>query len=42
MLYIHTHLVSGFLSAFGCRLGLKLLALLGWSPLDLGRVKLVL
>lgn len=43
-IYTHTntHLVSRFLSAFGCWLGLELLALLGWSPLDLGRVKLVL
>lgn len=40
--HTNTHLVSRFLSTFGCWLGLKLLALLGWSPLDLGRVKLVL
>lgn len=38
----HTHLVSRFLSTLGCCLGLQLLALLGWSPLDLGRVELVL
>lgn len=39
--YTHTHLVRRFLSTLGCWLGLQLLALLGWSPLDLGRVKLV-
>lgn len=38
----HTHLVSRFLSTLGRWLGLQLLALLGWRPLDLGRVELVL
>lgn len=38
---LHTHLISRFLSTLGCWLGLQLLALLGWRPLDLGRVELV-
>lgn len=41
-IHTHTHLVSRFFSTLSCWLGLKLLALLRWSPLDLGRVKLVL
>lgn len=36
-----THLVNRFLSTLGCWLRLQLLAFLGWSPLDLGRVELV-
>lgn len=39
---VHSHLVCRFLSTLGCWLWLQLLCLLGWSPLDLGWVELVL
>lgn len=34
--FFRSHLVSRFLSTLGCWLGLQLLSVFGWSPLDLG------
>lgn len=39
--HTHTDLVCGVFGTLGGWLRLQLLALLGWRPLDLGRVELV-